>query len=183
MATGQVVNFSERDWKGKKLYSVLLNQNGAENWFGMGEKSPAAVCGKGDVVSFEVEQKGKYANIKDGVLSVDVKATQTSGGTSGSSNSREQYWEDKAARDLDNDIRYNTRAAAMFAKDIVLALYTNGDLKVPAKATPVDFVLNNIDLIAADYTARWMDTVYQPHEDDEADMPDPNPNGEETPSF
>ena len=153
---GVVVNFSQRDWNGKTLYSALLDVNGSENWFGLGEKAPEVQ--KGDLVEFEVEKKGRYNNVKGGVMNVKTKASPipASNGRGTAWQQKEGYWQEKAERDLVNDARYNMRAACMMAKDVVLALYAQGDIKVPAKATALEVVLNMVDAVAADYYSRWM---------------------------
>jgi len=167
---GQVVNFSERLWNNKTLYSVCVDIDGSgEQWFGLGEVRP--VANKGDVVSFDVEKRGKYNNVKGGKMTVDVKASPApaSNGKGSQWQQKEGYWQEKAERDVVNDARYNLRAATMMSKDIVLAMYAVGDIKFPAKSNPLEVLTNTIDMVAVDYYARWM-----AHMPDELE-PEPGP--------
>ena len=155
--TGTVVRTNEKQFGNRTLYSVLVDSNGSETWYGLGRDAPT--CSEGDSIEFEAVQKGKYWNVAEGSLTVLSSAPKAPSGGGSNGNARESYWQDKHERDLINDNRYNNRAAHMFAKDVVMGLVASGDLELPkTKGKALEAVLGYIDMVAADYHMRWMDT-------------------------
>lgn len=176
MATvnGVVKNFSQKSWKGKSLYSICVaDADGNEKWYGAGENNVTSIP-KGSVVTFNAEQKGNFFNIQGEVV-VDKSAPPPAASGGNSYAARENYWQEKADRDVESDKRYNLRAAYMFAKDIAVAVYTHGDLKA-TKGKELEALLGLIDTIAEDYYDKWMSTSEQEGpQDTDDDMPAPGP--------
>lgn len=173
--TGVVKNFSFRDWKSKKFYSMCVTVNGSDTWYGTGETDPTNIP-KGSTVSFEAEKNNKgFWNVEGEIEVVSAASAPSSGSSGGTSYAaRESYWQEKADRDLLNDERYNVRAAHMLAKDVVLGVYAQGKLSVKA-GKDLETILNTINMIADDYAKMWMDLG----KDEEDVEPDPSPDTDE----
>jgi hypothetical protein len=116
--------------KGAKAYSILLSDG---VWYGAGFDKPDVA--EGDFIEFDVEENGKYKNVRKGSIKVipqeskktearvsedaRSKARPTSGGTT----SRDSYWDDKAEKDIrvQKEIRLQaSRNAAIAFTDLLL---------------------------------------------------------------
>lgn len=146
MARGTVSKLLTKDWDGPRgqvvLHSFLLG--GDKAYYRTGSTDPAKLgIVEGKVVSFDVDYKGNVVAqsvrvLGDGVVERGPAVPQRSAPVTAS---KDSYWENKEARDLAKDERYQSvdipRMTYCGAQDnavkIVELAIANGGITLPAK--------------------------------------------------
>lgn len=125
------------------LYSVCI----AGDWYGAGFDKPA--CDEGDFVNYEIEQNGKYKNIKS--ISVASAPAAPSGNNSGGNGVQRVD-----TRDI--SIRYqSSRKDALQLTEILLA---NDALAVPAKkADKADAIIAFVEDVTNQFYVKLQDVM------------------------
>lgn len=130
MVTGVIASVDSKDFRGTTYYSVTLEGSG--KFYRTGKKKPEVKAG--DKVEFNTNEY-KGATYVDGDIKVtgwqepkpDTRATSGGGGD------REKYWQEKAVRDVANDLQRSWGAALNSAIALVELMSKAEALPMPAK--------------------------------------------------
>lgn len=137
---GELTNISDHDWNGTKLYSFQLK--GQNIWFRTGQKK--ITLDEGALIKFEANPSNKQVKL-DSLEKVDAlastEASSASGATpSGSSTTREDYWQNRERLD-------SLRTARHDATRLVCAALEHDQLPHPsstAKGKRLDLLLSYV---------------------------------------
>lgn len=161
--------------KDNGMYNIKLDDG---EWYGCGRDNPNV--SKGDEIAFDFSMNGRWKNADVKTLEVVVKGAaapapvKASGGSS--NNSREDYWTNKAAIDVEvrKEIRY--QASKKSAVEVVKFLVEQGTIdlgKVQKKQMSV--FMNYVNGLAAEMS----DNVRQFCDDSDPANDSEYPEGEE----
>lgn len=176
-AKGQVKFIKENQTKYGSMFGVALTSG--KDYYGFGKVKPA--FSEGDYVAFmyETNDRGfldavpETVKVKKGELPAK-KAYQ--GGGSGSS--RDKYWEDKEARDIETQKRITYQSAKNNAVSIVELALANGALSLGAKKSEAfDNLLAVINKVTLDTYQEYTEAPSIEFEDVEEEE-DAGPSGE-----
>lgn len=133
---GYVSYCSSKPFGNKMLWSFRLKNE--EKWFGCGETDPKVKTGEQIEFSY-TEKNGRYnveiptivrftadTTVHNGTPSKNLTGNTNSGG-------REEYWNDKAAKDVEKDLRIQWQSARNAAIEVVGILVSSDSLKLPEK--------------------------------------------------
>ena len=104
-----------------------------DNWYGLGHNHKDAQ--DGDSAKFDFEMNGKYKNVVKGSCKIKKGTGAASGGAKGKSDyaSREKFWSDKEARDIDTQMKISFAGALNTATNMANAMIAAELLKLGGK--------------------------------------------------
>ena len=138
MVKGQVKEISQRPWNDVVLYSFSLTND--RTYYNTGSKKPGVKVG--DYIEFEPFKNAKgYWNVKPEDIKsmptpteVSAPAAVTMTGRATMGMTKDDYWNRKEARDLENDRQRNIGASRNTAISLVDILLRHETLKLPKTA-------------------------------------------------
>lgn len=157
MPTGVISKINSREWNDVVLWSLQLV--GDKTWYRSGETNPATRGAvEGANVSFDLTPKGNVSLPSLKVVSAGTAPTRAPT-PQASSGSKDQYWNDKEARDIAKEKRYQNvdvpRMTFCGAQDtavrVVEMALAQGALKLGTKdSAKLDILLESIQKVALD---------------------------------
>lgn len=175
MPKGVVAKVSAREWNDLTLYSIKLE--GDEKWYRAGERNPAdAGVEAGVSISFDLTAGGNVAGKSLKVVKGDAGVTRAPAPTASKSSSKDDYWSQKEARDVEKDSRYQKvdiprmtfcGAQETAVKVVELALAQGAITLGTKKNAQLDILMETIQQVAVQlFRARMEAPDINPHSDD-----------------
>ena len=157
-ATGVVKWAGGKDIKGRTYFSFSLVD--VDGFFRCGTDNPNV--NKGDSVSFNYDIDPKWGNQVDKnsikvVDSAPAQAPASKGTSAGTAVSRDDYWANKEAADVDRQKIISLQAATNIATNIVTAALSADILALPTKkAEKFDALVAMVNQVADDLVVRYV---------------------------
>ena len=177
--TGTVTRTNSREFNGRKgpftMYSFQTDQD--DDWIGCGTKQPPFNEGDNITFAWEFNNKG-YKTLVDGsVVKLQQAAAPSAGKPAGGRVSRDDYWRNKEARDIEIVEPRITLSASRTAAIQVIGLALQHDAIVfgnAAKGAKLGIILDAIDEVTGRYYQQSMGDIIEDMAD-AAEADDPTP--------
>lgn len=132
MSSGFVSLVTDKEWRGKKLYSFRLVND--DTWYNCGTKHPGVT--KGDMIEFDVNKtENGRAQVNTDTIKVTKPAkTQVMTGKNGIGMTKDDYWSRKEERDIQTQKVIQLQSSRNSAIELTDVLIKNGAINLDKAA-------------------------------------------------
>lgn len=147
---GTVKALGKRDWNGKTLYSIKVD----DEWYGTGTDNPK--LDRGDLIEFNYTENGKYKNADVKTISVLRKGTEVFKASTKNVafGGKDDYWKKREERDVITQQVIQLQSSRNSAIALADVLLKNGAVKLPeAQAKKMDVVVALVKELTGNFEA------------------------------